>query len=92
MLKIKQTSQFKKDLKAAIRQKCDIKLLEQVIDQLANQKPLDEKHHDHALDGDLRKYRECHITPDWLLIYRIKDDTLVLSLSRLGSHAKLFGK
>ena len=92
MLKIKQTSQFKKDLKAAIRQKCDVQLLDHVISQLACRKPLDEKHHDHALGGDLSKYRECHITPDWLLIYRVKEDILVLSLARLGSHAKLFGK
>ena len=92
MLKIKQTSQFKKDLKAAIRQKCDLNLLEQVIDQLANQKPLAEKHHDHALSGELKKYRECHITPDWLLMYQVKEDVLVLSLARLGSHAKLFGE
>ena len=92
MLKIRQTSQFKKDLKAAIRQKCDIQLLDQVISRLACRKPLDEKHHDHALSGELSKYRECHIAPDWLLIYRIKEDVLVLSLVRLGSHAKLFGK
>lgn len=57
MLKIKQTAQFKKDLKAAIRQNCDLNLLEHIIDQLANQKPLDEKHYDHALTGNLSKYR-----------------------------------
>ena len=92
MLEIVPSNQFKKDLKAAIRQNCDLNLLEHVIDQLANQKPLDEKHHDHALTGNLNKYRECHITPDWLLMYQIKDDILVLSLARLGSHSKLFGK
>lgn len=91
MLTIKQTSQFKKDLKAAIRQHCDLKLLEQVIDKLANQEPLDEKHHDHALSGNLKQYRECHITSDWLLMYQVKEDVLVLSLARLGSHAKLLG-
>ena len=89
MLTIKQTSQFKKDLKAAIRQNCDLKLLEQIIDTLANQEPLPAKHHDHALTGKFNKYRECHITPDWLLMYQIKEDMLVLSLARLGSHAKL---
>ncbi len=89
MLKIKQTSQFKKDLKAAIRQNCDLKLLEQVIDKLANQEPLEEKHRDHVLTGKFKIYRECHITPDWLLMYQIKEDVLVLSLARLGSHAKL---
>ncbi|MBO6275593.1 MAG: type II toxin-antitoxin system YafQ family toxin [Methanobrevibacter sp.] len=91
MLKIKQTSQFKKDLKAAIRQNCDLNLLEQVIDKLAKQEPLDKKHRDHALTGKLKKYRECHITSDWLLMYQVKEDVLILSLARLGSHAKLLG-
>lgn len=91
MLKIKQTSQFKKDLKAAIRQNCDLNLLEQVIDKLAKQEPLDKKHRDHALTGKFKKYRECHITSDWLLMYQVKEDVLVLSLARLGSHAKLLG-
>ncbi|KHM52768.1 hypothetical protein NZ47_02720 [Anaerovibrio lipolyticus] len=91
MLKIKQTSQFKKDLKAAIRQNCDLNILEQVIDKLAKQEPLDKKHRDHALTGKLKKYRECHITSDWLLMYQVKEDVLVLSLARLGSHAKLLG-
>ena len=91
MLKIKQTSQFKKDLKAAIRQNCDLNILEQVIDKLAKQEPLDKKHRDHALAGKLKKYRECHITSDWLLMYQVKEDVLVLSLARLGSHAKLLG-
>ena len=91
MLKIKQTSQFKKDLKAAIRQNCDLNLLEQVIDKLAKQEPLDKKHRDHALTGKLKKYRECHITSDWLLMYQVKEDVLILSLARLGSHAKVLG-
>ena len=90
MLKIKQTTQFKKDLKAAIRQHRDLTLLENVIDTLARREPLPAQHRDHALAGSFRNHRECHITPDWLLIYQIKEDTLILSLARLGSHAKLF--
>ena len=90
MLKIKQTTQFKKDLKAAIRQHRDLTLLENVIDTLARRKPLPAQHRDHALTGSFRNHRECHITPDWLLIYQVKEDTLILSLARLGSHAKLF--
>ena len=90
MLTIKQTTQFKKDLKAAIRQHRDLTLLENVIDTLARQEPLPAQHRDHALAGSFRNHRECHITPDWLLIYQIKEDTLILSLARLGSHAKLF--
>ena len=90
MLTIKQTTQFKKDLKAAIRQHRDLTLLENVIDTLARREPLPAQHRDHALAGSFRNHRECHITPDWLLIYQIKEDTLILSLARLGSHAKLF--
>ena len=90
MLKIKQTTQFKKDLKAAIRQHRDLTLLENVIDTLARREPLPAQHRDHALAGSFRNHRECHITPDWLLIYQVKEDTLILSLARLGSHAKLF--
>lgn len=90
MLKIKQTSQFKKDLKKAIRQHCDLDLLQDVIDTLAAQEPLDAKHHDHQLSGKLKRFRECHVTPDWLLVYEIRNDVLVLSLARLGSHADLF--
>ena len=89
MLKIKQTSQFKKDLKAAIKQNCDLELLSKVIDTLAAEKPLPAKHRDHQLSGNLKQFRECHITPDWIMIYQIKADVLVLSLARLGSHAKL---
>lgn len=90
MLQIKQTSQFKKDLKAAIKQGCDLDLLTHVIDTLAQRKPLAPHHRDHALSGKYRHHRECHITPNWLLIYQIRNDTLLLSLARLGSHAKLF--
>lgn len=90
MLQIKQTSQFKKDLKAAIKQGCGLDLLARTIDALARCEPLPPHHRDHALSGKYRHHRECHITPDWLLIYQIRDDTLILSLARLGSHAKLF--
>ena len=89
MLSIKQTSQFKKDLKAAIKQGCDLDLLVRVIDTLAHREQLPAHHRDHALSGKYRHHRECHITPDWPLIYQIREDTLILSLTRLGSHAKL---
>ena len=90
MLSIKQTPQFKKDLKAAIKQGCDLDLLAHIIDTLARREPLPAHHRDHALSGRYRHHRECHITPDWLLIYQIREDTLILSLTRLGIHAKLF--
>lgn len=89
MLEIKQTSQFKKDLKVAIRQHRDLTLLEDVIDTLARQEPLPAQHRDHALTGNFSHHRECHITPDWLLIYQVNEKALILSLTRLGSHAKL---
>ncbi len=91
VLKIKQTKQFKKDLKTAFRQGCDLARLEEVIDILAAEQPLDKKYRDHALSVKLRRFRECHIALDWLLIYEVQRDILVLALTRLGSHAKLFG-
>ena len=56
------------------------------------EKPLPNKNRDHDLSGDWIGHRECHILPDWLLIYRIEDDVLVLTLARTGSHSDLFGK
>ena len=61
-----------------------------VINQLASGNPLEEKYRDHALTGDYKGFRECHIEPDWLLIYQIIDEELVLILSRTGSHSDLF--
>ena len=65
-------------------------LLTAVIKKLANGEPLAQKHCDHALTGDYAGCRECHITPDWLLIYEISDDTLLLYLTRTGTHSDLF--
>ena len=89
---IKNTAQFKKDFKLAKRRNMDMQLLKDVVEKLANDEPLDEKHRDHALTGNWAGHRECHILPDWLLIYRIEDDVLVLVLTRLGTHSDLFGK
>ena len=69
-----------------------IRLLEDVVAALAMGEPLPEKYKDHALTGNWVGHRECHIQPDWLLVYRIEDDVLVLALSRTGSHSDLFGK
>lgn len=84
------TTQFKKDLKLAKKQNKDIDVLFSVIEQLAQGKHLDEKYRDHDLGGTYKGCRECHIDPDWLLIYETKDDVLVLLLYRLGSHSQLF--
>ena len=89
---VKYTTQFKKDYKLAMKRGLDIDLLDKVITQLAVGKPLPEKNRDHALSGNFVGHRECHISPDWLLIYRYEDDVLVLTLSRTGSHSDLFGK
>ena len=64
--------------------------METVIDMLANEQPLPEKYKDHALTGDWKGFRECHIQPDWLLIYEINNNELILYLTRTGSHSDLF--
>ncbi len=84
------TSMFKKDLKLAKKRGYDLSLLSTVIDTLAEGKPLDEKYKDHNLIGNYKGCRECHITPDWLLIYEISDNELILYLTRTGTHSDLF--
>ena len=86
------TTQFKKDYKLALKRHLDIDLLDDVIWCLARGETLPEKNKDHALTGDWVGHRECHILPDWLLVYRIDDDVLVLTLARTGSHSDLFGR
>jgi len=69
----------------------DIEELKTVMRQLVNQRPLESRYHDHALTGNLRGHRECHIEPDWILIYRIDRDLQEITFVRTGSHADLFG-
>lgn len=90
MLTIKYQAAFKKDYKRIVKRGYDMRLLEKVIELLANQKPLLEKNRDHQLSGDYAGCRECHITPDWLLIYEVADEELILYLTRTGSHSDLF--
>ena len=89
---VKYTSQFKKDLKLAKRQNKDLSRLYEVIEILANGGLLDAYYRDHELTGKYKGVRECHVEPDWLLIYEIRNDVLVLMLYRLGSHTDLFKK
>ena len=89
---VKPTSQFKKDYKLALKRGLPIQLLEKVVVALAMGEPLPDQNRDHALTGNWVGHRECHIQPNWLLVYRIEDDVLVLTLSRTGSHSDLFGK
>ncbi len=90
MLKIRYHTSFKKDYKKVVKRGYDTKLLEDVIKKLASGVPLPEKNHDHNLSGDYAGCRECHITPDWLLIYEIDHGELILYLTRTGTHSDLF--
>ena len=89
---IERTAQFKRDFKLAEKQGLDMTELAKVIMILANGDRLPDKYRDHELQGNYKGYRECHIEPDWLLIYKISSNILVLSLVRTGSHSRLFGK
>ena len=91
MLTIKFQTTFKKDIKRIRKRGYDLSLMEQVVDRLSAGQKLDERYHDHELIGEWKNFRECHITPDWLLIYRIDGDELILFLSRTGTHNDLFG-
>ena len=90
MLSIVPSNRFKKDLKLAIKRGYKIELLEEVVNQIAAGKILDEKYRDHLLTGDYGGFRECHITSDWLLVYQVRESELILFLSRTGTHSDLF--
>ena len=87
---IKPSTRFRKDLKAVKKRGYDLRLLAAVIDCLAAGEPLPPKNRDHALSGDFSGCRECHITPDWLLIYEQYDRDMILYLTRTGTHSDLF--
>ena len=87
---VKFTSRFKKDLKSIQKPNSTMKRFWDAIEMLANGIPLPEEFDDHKLIGNFIGVRECHIRPDWLLIYKVYDDVLVLELLRTGSHSKLF--
>lgn len=89
---IKYTTQFKKDYKLAKRQNKNIQLLKDLVALLADGKTLPEKYNDRPLQGNWKGYRECHILPDWLLIYKQEQDLLILTMVRTGSHSDLFRK
>lgn len=92
MLKTEFSGQFKRDYKQAVKRGCDPKKLETVITMLCAEQPLPAEYRDHALTNS-RNYkgmRECHIQPDWLLVYRVRHEILVLQLIRTGTHSDLF--
>lgn len=87
---VKFTNQFKKDLKLAKKQGKNTDKLFEIIEKLASGEVLEAKYKDHDLTGNYKGCRECHVEPDWLLVYEIFDNTLVLMLYRVGSHSELF--
>ena len=84
------TTRFKKDYKLAMKRHMDMNLIDDIIRKLSQGETLPEKNHDHELTGDWFGHRECHILPDWLLLYRIDDDILVLTLTRTGTHSDVY--
>lgn len=92
MLRPEFTGQFKKDYKLAVKRGCDPDKLSEVITMLVNEQSLPEKYRDHALvnSRNYKNMRECHIEPDWLLVYKIEQEILILKLIRTGSHSDLF--
>ncbi len=90
MYKIFPSTKFKKDLRAALKRGYNMALMNVVVTMLAEGKVLPKKYRDHALKGNYEGCRECHITPDWLLVYEVSDDELILYLTRTGTHSDLF--
>ena len=91
MLELRFTAKFKKDFKRIKRQGKDLSKLERALEALMRQEVLPETMRDHSFGGAYRGHRECHIEPDWLLIYRIDEEGLVLVATRTGSHSELLG-
>jgi len=90
MLEFETTTQFRKDFKRIEKRKYDLSLMDEVVQTLLEEKPLDAKYRDHALTGDYAGHRECHIQPDWLFIYRADKNKLILVATRTGTHSDLF--
>ena len=90
LLELKRTTQFKKDLKRVMKRGFQINELESVIIKLRKQETLEPKYFDHALTGNFKGFRECHIMPDWLLMYKVEKKKLILTVLRTVSHSDLF--
>lgn len=90
MLDVVLSNRFKKDLKLAARRGYSLELLDKVVEQLARQEKLAPKFRDHELTGNYAGFRECHVLPDWLLVYRVEASELMLFLTRTGTHSDLF--
>ena len=92
MYQVKFTTAYKKSYKLMKRSGLDTSALDEVVDLLRQGKQLDEKYRDHGLSGNYAGFRECHVKPDWLLIYLIENDILTLTLVDTGTHSDLFKK
>jgi mRNA interferase YafQ len=92
MLEIEFTNKMKRDVKLMKKRGKDIAKLTAVLNLLASRVPIPERYHDHQLTGNLKDFRECHIEPDWLLIYQIFENKLILSASGTGRHSDLFAE
>lgn len=90
MLDIRYSTKFKRDYKAVIKRGYNPQLLQDVLELLCSEQPLPPKYKDHTLSGNYKEHRECHITPDWLLIYKVEQEILTLTLTRTGTHSDLF--
>lgn len=91
MMTLKTTTKFRKDYKLAKKRGLNMAQLEMIIQTLLEEKTLDPKYHDHPLVGEYAGFRECHIQPDWLLVYIADKERLVLTAVRTGTHSDLFG-
>jgi len=92
LFQIKYTNRMKHDVKVMKKRGKDLNKLIAVLDKLSKGEPLPPNNRDHQLVGTLSDFRECHIEPDWLLMYQIFNDELILSATATGSHSDLFGK
>jgi len=90
-MELKTTSQFRKDYKRCRKRGLNMKLLQEVVDKLLAGEQLEDRYRDHGLFGKYIGFRECHVQPDWLLIYRIDNDLLILTAARTGTHSDLLG-
>ena len=91
MLSFRTTKQFERDYKLIVKQGKDLEKLKRMMHKLVIEKPLEIKHHDHPLAGNWKGHRDCHIEPDWLLIYKIDTNAREIIFIRTGTHSDLFG-
>jgi mRNA interferase YafQ len=92
MLTPQETTRFRRDLRRMRRRGKDVQKLQAIVRLLVQEQPLAPRHRDHPLGGDWLGYRDCHIEPDWLLIYKIDREKATLTLARTGTHSDLFEK